>query len=350
MSRRAPALLLAAALAGAAACSGGSGAASSSAPATTAAPGPAAAPTVAPTTTAATTTVAPTTTARPLPALPVDGTARAIVTRSGVTAAVVGAAPGGGWRVTAPCSDTVTVRDATPISGAHVVLDPGHGGADEPGAQGPRGVVEATVNLDVARRVQRALEARGVVVVLARTGDYRSTLASRAAIAKALDAKAFVSIHHNAEPDERRATPGSEVYYQLAAGPDGRNESKRLAGLIYEEVVRALSAYSISWAADFDAGVKTRPGSNGGDYYGILRNAAGVPSALAELAFLSNPDEEALLATEAFRQVEADAVARGVLRFLTTDDAGSGFVDAYPRLAPAGGGGGTTGCVNPRLD
>lgn len=52
-----------------------------------------------------------------------------------------------------------------------------------------------------------------------------------------------------------------------------------------------------SWSWYDDAGVKVRVNDQGGDYYGILRTAAGVPSALVELAYLSaTADEEAPLA------------------------------------------------------
>ncbi len=154
----------------------------------------------------------------------------------------------------------------------------------------------------------------------------------------------FISIHHNAEPDEHRATPGSETYYQIAS-PD----SKRAAGLVYEELFAALRTYAIDWTADRDAGAKYRPNSSGGDYYGILKRTAGIPAVLSEAAFISNPPEEALLADPAFQAVEAGALTRAVIRFVTTSDPGSGFVEPYPREQPAGSGGGASGCVDPPL-
>ena len=81
----------------------------------------------------------------------------------------------------------------------------------------------------------------------------------------------------------------------------------------------------------------------------MLRISAigGVVGTLAELAFISNPTEEALLQRDDFRRVEAAAVARGIARFLRTDDPGSGFIEPYPLTEPAGGGGGPQGCVDP---
>jgi N-acetylmuramoyl-L-alanine amidase len=298
--------------------------------------------TTAPTTT---TTVAPTTTTAPpiaWPPLPGDGVARAVVTLNGIVLAVQEDRGDGTYLATSPCGVGVVVA-GVPLSGATVVLDPGHGG-EEPGAVGPAGTTEKSVNLAIALEAERQLEALGATVVLTRTGDYRITLASRAAIVQALRPPLFISVHHNAEPDEARSGPGAETYFQIASA-----ESRRAAGLLYEEVVAAFSPYGIQWAADLDAGAKYRPKSDGGDYYGILSRTAGVPAVLSEAAFISNPPEEALLADPAFQAVEAAAVTRAALRFLTTQDPGSGYVEPYPRTQPAGPGGGASGCQDPPL-
>ena len=271
--------------------------------------------------------------------------------RAGVAMAVD--AVEGGWaHVLTPCENHLWVKtaDGHIEQTADIVLDPGHGGP-EGGAVGPGGLTEKELNRAVAQMTAEALAAQGVTVALARTGDYRQTLASRVAGATAMHPKAFVSIHHNAEPDEQRAGPGTETYYQVgkSVAKEKSADSKRLAGLIYEEVVKALSAYSATWVADRDAGAKYRLGDSGDDYYGILRRAAanGVVASLAELAFISNPSEEALLKRDDVRRAEAGAVARGIVRWLHNESPGNVFVVPYPRTEPAGGGGGTEGCVDP---
>ncbi len=314
---------------------------SSSAPTTTVRP-----TTTSMTTTTSTTTTAPSTTSTvppiPWPAFAADGVPRAVTTPNGVVLAVLSDAGGGRFVAQSPCGNRVTVFGA-PLSGATVVLDPGHGG-NEPGAVGPGGATEKDVNLAIALETERQLEAQGATVVLTRTGDYRVTLASRTAVAKALHPTLFISIHHNAEPDEHRATPGAETYRQI-----GSAASKRASGLIYEEIFAAFSAYKIDWTADRDAGAKYRPRADGTDYYGILHGAAGIPTVLSEAAFITNPPEEALLVDPAFQAVEASAFTRAVIRYVTTADPGSGFVEPYPRTEPAGSGGGATGCVDPPL-
>jgi N-acetylmuramoyl-L-alanine amidase len=271
--------------------------------------------------------------------------------RAGVIMAVD--AVEGGWvHVLSPCENSLWAKTAEGRieQTADIVIDAGHGGG-EAGAVGPGGLTEKELNLAVAQMTVEALAADGVHAALGRTGDYRQSLASRVAVATSLHPKAFVSIHHNAAPDEAWPKPGTETYYQQGKSvpADRLAASKRLAGLIYEEVVKALSGFSASWVADRDAGAKYRLGDSGDDYYGILRRSAanGVVASLAELAFVTNPSEEALLRTDEVRRAEAKAVARGVVRFLRSEDPGSGFVVPYPRTEPAGGGGGTEGCTDP---
>jgi N-acetylmuramoyl-L-alanine amidase len=244
--------------------------------------------------------------------------------------------------VTTPCGGE-GIAAGTGLVGAHVVIDPGHGG-EEPGAVGPTGLTEKEVNLAIAQETERRLEARGAVVVLTRTADYRVTLKTRALIATRLQPTLFISIHHNAEPDGPRAGPGAETYFQILSP-----ESRRAAGLVYEELVASFSRFDADWVADTDAGAKYRPRDDGGDYYGILSRSAGTPTVLSEAAFISNPTEEALLRTPEFRAAEAEALTRAVIRYVTTADPGSGFVEPYPRTAPAGPGGGSSGCEDPPL-
>ncbi|MFN0090487.1 MAG: N-acetylmuramoyl-L-alanine amidase, partial [Acidimicrobiales bacterium] len=271
--------------------------------------------------------------------------ADAAVVRSarGVVLPVLGAR-GDRLLVRTPCGEELDAAPSglTPVS-AEVVLDPGHGG-DERGAVGPTGLEEKAVNLAVARAARAELAGAGVRAALTREADYRLTLDGRAAIVGALAPKAFVSIHHNAEPDGASTRPGAETYYQIRSAA-----SKRLAGLIYEEALAAIAPHGSAWTADLDAGAKYRLNSRGGDYYAVLRQNAATPSALAELLFIVSPAEERLLRDPAFLAVEGAAVARGVLRFLRTKDPGSGFVEPYPRSAPAGPGGGRSGCVDPPL-
>jgi N-acetylmuramoyl-L-alanine amidase len=270
--------------------------------------------------------------------------ANVLATPKGFVLPIEGGRPGA-WTVMTPCGKTATVRRGDTIGAATVVLDPGHGG-EETGAVGPGGTVERDLNLAVAQRLKAALEREGATVVLTRTGDYRVAITTRAEIAQKLQPPVFLSIHHNGGHDEVRATPGTEVFFQLASPA-----SKRLAGLVYEEEYALFRRLPVKeWFSDRDAGAKYRPNDSGGDYYGILRRTNGVTAALSEAAFLSNPAEEAQLVQASVQQGEAEAITRAVRRFMLGDDQGTGYTTPYPRTEPAGPGGGTGGCVDPPLE
>jgi N-acetylmuramoyl-L-alanine amidase len=177
--------------------------------------------------------------------------------------------------------------------GQAVIIDPGHGG-DDSGAVGPHGVREADVTLSIGRLTAQALERQGVHAVLTRTADTTVPLEERPDLAVRNGGVVFVSIHANASRDP--AAIGTETYYKTP-------ESQALAALVQAEVVRALG--------EPDRGVRTA------DFYVIVNTP--MPAILVEVAFISNPREEAMLRDPAVQRRVAEAIARGVLKFLAAD-------------------------------
>jgi len=177
-----------------------------------------------------------------------------------------------------------------------VTIDPGHGGGD-PGAVGPTGVREKDVTLSVARLLAEQL-APVAEVLLTRDGDYtpggdpNSELRYRAAMANSWQANVFVSVHCNAAKD--RSAGGTETY---CAPGSARGNS--LAASIQQRLVGALGLQN--------RGVKLAR-------YAVLVNTT-MPAALVELAFISNPVEEALLATQEFQAKAALAIAQGIAEY-----------------------------------
>ncbi len=172
--------------------------------------------------------------------------------------------------------------------------------------------------------------------------DYEAGLLFRAALAGSAGASALIAIHNNASPDGPFEGPGSETFYMFK-DPD----SRRLGGLLVEEMRRSFGAFDTPWAGDRDAGAKYRLQEDGEtDYYGILRRAL-VPSVISEGAFISSESEEALLATAEFRQAYAEAIYRALVRFVTTDDPGSGFTTPYVRTTDVGSGDARPSCQIP---
>ena len=123
----------------------------------------------------------------------------------------------------------VVVTLATALASARparVVLDPGHGG-EAMGALGAYGVYEKHVTLAIARKLGRLLEAdKDVTVFYTRKEDAAIDLKDRTAIANAVDADVFVSIHCNASPSPD--AHGIETYYLGKGGQDP--EADEVAG------------------------------------------------------------------------------------------------------------------------
>lgn len=270
---------------------------------------------------------------------------RVLLTPTGLVVEILGGAPGA-WRVRTPCNEEAVVTDGKPISRADVVIDPGHGG-EETGAVGDNGLTEKDLNLAVAEQAIQALEDRGFAAVLTRTADYRVTVASRVAIAVALSPEAFISVHHNGDPNGHSEQPGTETFYQANS-----SDSRRLGGLIYEEVLSGFSQWpETSWHGNVDAGAKYRLDDQGEDFFGVLRLTGDVISVMSEGLFLSaGPEEAELLARTDVQQAEGNAIAEAFNRFHSTDDPGVGYVEPIPRGDSDGGGGGEAGCVDPPLE
>ncbi len=214
-----------------------------------------------------------------------------------------------------------------------IVLDPGHGGP-ELGAEGPTGLAEKNVVLDIAQRTARLLEKRlGVEVLLTRERDQDIPLDERAAIANHHRGDLFVSIHANASP--RRSANGAETYFLAYQAVDddasrlalrenqGRSVSpgskpEGLEMVLWEMAQAEHLAESFSLAqtiqeefnqvlATKDRGVRQAP-------FRVLVGAA-MPAVLVEVAFITNPKEERLLRTIEFRNKIADALVASIARY-----------------------------------
>jgi N-acetylmuramoyl-L-alanine amidase len=256
----------------------------------------------------------------PLP-LAADG----LITETGVMVAVL-EQTSNGFTVRTPCGNEVTVRGGDPVGQVDIVIDPGHGGAPDPGAVSSNGLKEASINLEVARAMQDLLAGRGFVVALTRTSDYTSPLGVRAALADHLGAKIMISIHHNAPTANLSSEPGTEVFIQHA-----RFESRRLGELVYSYLTQALREFEgIVWSSAPDAGAIEVLNTRGSDAYGMLRTPTTV-TVLAELAYISHRPEADLFLTPEYTAATAAALADAVEAYLTSEASGSGFVP-IPRV------------------
>jgi N-acetylmuramoyl-L-alanine amidase len=213
-----------------------------------------------------------------------------------------------------------------------VVIDPGHGGADD-GAKGPAGSSEKTIALSVARRLKAALEARlGVRVILTRDGDTAVGLDERAAVANNNKADLFISLHANASV--RQAVRGAEVFFLSLE--DYGDEAMRAASAPREalpvfgggardiEVVpwRMAQARHIDRSGNFarltEAALRSRiPLSPRALVQAPLRVLVGanMPAVLVEMGFITNPEQEAQLLSDNHQSDIVQALAEAVVQF-----------------------------------
>ena len=241
--------------------------------------------------------------------------------------------------VTTPCNTEIVHNGGEFLETVDVVIDPGHGGP-ETGSVGANGLVERDLNLIVALLVEKELLSLGYTVVLTRRTDLHMPIRQRTAIANSLSPKAFVSIHHNGGAQRRSDVPGTEIFHQINS-----SESKRLAGLLFEEVFESFKNYWVPWVNTVHNGASSRLSEPGRDAYGILRNTPDIPTAIAEAVYLSNPPEAELLVLPEVQQVEAEAITRAIHRFISTSDPGSGFKPSFIDGVMTGTGS-ARGCVD----
>jgi N-acetylmuramoyl-L-alanine amidase len=217
-----------------------------------------------------------------------------------------------------------------------IVLDAGHGGHD-PGAQGPTGLQEKEVVLDVTRRVARLLHGRlDLNVRLSRDGDYFVPLRDRTSFANKERADLFVSIHANAHREA--ANEGVETYFLSSEATDS---AARHVAALENSVVELESpasrgkmdmVRSILWdlaqsqfqlessrlaetVLDFmtqSLRIPSRGVKQAGFY--VLGGAA-MPAILVEIGFVTNPREERKLKESRYRDAIARAIVEGIAEY-----------------------------------
>lgn len=209
---------------------------------------------------------------------------------------------------------------------SRVVIDAGHGGHDT-GSIGPTGYAEKELVLDVGSRLKELIEMNlGAEVVMTRSDDRFVPLETRTGIANQQQADLFISIHANSS--RVRSVRGVETFFlnftssrealetasrENAASErsihelqdlvkkimlrDKVDESRELA----QHIQRAIAGRK---GAGTDRGVKQAPF--------IVLIGANMPSVLAEVSFISNPQEEKQIRTSTYRQAIAEALFDGV--------------------------------------
>ena len=199
---------------------------------------------------------------------------------------------------------------------ALVVIDPGHGGQDSGTMKA--GMVEKELTLDLAHRLQRQLQERGLATLLTRTDDSYVSLQDRTAMANDQQQCVFVSIHF--DEAGRPAATGIETFYaahpislpervaswlpflQRTSSELPNVESQSLATFIQESLVTHTQAMNRG----------TRP-----QQFFVIANVRH-PAVLVEGGFLTNKDDVVKLANNDYREQMATAISEGIVRYRAT--------------------------------
>ena len=217
-----------------------------------------------------------------------------------------------------------------------IVVDAGHGGHDT-GTIGPNGLQEKDLVLDVALKLGKLLEDKlGAEVVYTRDDDTFIPLETRTAIANKEQADLFISIHANSSDDQ--TARGVETYYlnftsradalEVAARENAVSEKSihELQDLVKKIALKEKIGESREFAIDVqrslyaglsaknptlrNRGVKKAPF--------VVLIGANMPSILAEISFVSNPDDAKKLKTNEYRQRIAESLYKGVARYVNS--------------------------------
>lgn len=221
-----------------------------------------------------------------------------------------------------------------------VAIDAGHGGRD-PGATGRSGTHEKFITLQIAKRLEKDINAqRGMKAVLIRKNDRYMRLRDRIHKARDSHADMMISLHADSFPDPRAR--GSSIYALSVDGASSETarmlaEKENAADLLFGDVSLAVEDQMVKEVL-FDLSLTGTIESSldiGGEILGQLKSvnrvhkkkvqqagfavlkAPNIPSVLLETAFISNPREEKNLRSASHQKKVSKAITRGVNKYFS---------------------------------
>lgn len=178
----------------------------------------------------------------------------------------------------------------SPLYGLTIAVDPGHGGSNT-GAVGAMGIYEKACTLAMANMVKSKLEALGAKVVMTRTADQDVSIQARIDTAINANADMLVSIHCNSiGGGDPLKTRGTTTFYKF---PKDRN----LAFSILNRLIKIPGLPENSMVSSFN--------------FGPIKITE-IPSVLVETAYLSHPEDEAILISDSGREQVAQGIVDGI--------------------------------------
>lgn len=182
-----------------------------------------------------------------------------------------------------------------------IVLDPGHGGA-QPGAISPNGIQEKDVNLEISLKVEKALKNAGYNVLMTRHEDIAVGPYERTSFANRNQAAIFLSIHANSS-ESSTLVNGVEVLYAPAPRGSFKEKGQNLiTESILDEVVKSTGAKRRD--------IFERPNL-------VVLRETKMPALLIEVGFLSNLEEEILIASNDYQNKIVQGILKGINRYFS---------------------------------
>lgn len=179
-----------------------------------------------------------------------------------------------------------------PLKEKILVIDPGHGGSDNIGAEGSEGLKEKDIVLKISKRLKEFLKDLGATVYLTRDEDEYVSLNKRAELANKIRPNFFISIHLNSFSN--LLIRGCEMYYYK-----GDRESQGLAKCIMNSMVKRLNV--------INRGIKVAN-------FFLLREV-GVSSLHIEIDYITNPEVEKLLKNNEYIDKIAESITQGIVEY-----------------------------------
>jgi N-acetylmuramoyl-L-alanine amidase len=178
-----------------------------------------------------------------------------------------------------------------------IYIDPGHGGSD-PGAIGVGGLRESDVVLGIALKLNSLLTKDGFRTMMSRDSDVFVDLVTRSQEANNAGADVFISIHTNAFGTP---TPkGTEIWYYPNGYKGDMRDNKTFAQIVYNNLMKEINTV--------DRGLKEGPNLS-------VLNKTKMPAILIETAFITNPDDAALLQDDDFQWKVAQGIYNGIVEY-----------------------------------